>query len=1092
MTDFTHLHVHSHYSLLDGLNTPLELMQAAKDIGQNALASTEHGTLSSHRDFIRAAKSLDMKPILGLEAYISPTDRFDRRPVKDRADGTQNYHHIILLAQNETGLRNIHKMSEIAWTEGFYSKPRIDKGLLSENSEGVIVLSGCMNSIIAKAITNDRPEDADNITRWFKETLGDKFYMEIQPHNPVELNMGLLELADKYSIEPVVTSDCHYAREEDRWVEEALLILSTNPSRNKEADFQSSRKIGDIFERLRYLYPDRKISFEEIDVYVASRSDVQSKMEAQGITRTDIYENTQAIADSMDFPKFEHNLNLLPVPKTNPDERLKLVCEQGLAQRGFAGNEEYEIRLKEELEVILHKDFASYFLVVSDMVKWAKDNKIPVGPGRGSSAGSLVCYALRITEVDPIKYNLLFSRFISEDRADIPDVDIDFSDKRRHEVKEYLVRRFKNVASVSTFGTFAEKGVVRDAARVFGVPLSEVNPAMKKVHNFDGFQFSPETAGFRNEYPEVLDLARRLRGRIRSVGIHAGGIVVAKEPLRNFAPIETRKDPDSTVDERVPVVGYDLEEVADIGLIKIDALGLKTLSVIDDTIATVKARRNIDIDLLSLELNDSKVFGDLTAGFTKGVFQAEANAYTDLLMKMGVETFNDLVASNALVRPGAMDSIGQHYIKRKNGTERVEYSHDIIRNITSDTYGLVVYQEQVMAMCVELAGMSWADANKIRKIIGKKRDVKEFEQYQEMFVAGASKHIDKSEAEKLWHEFEAHANYSFNKSHAVAYSMLSYWTAYLKHYYALEFVYALLKNEKNVDKRTEYLIDARRLGVQILLPHVNTSNADFKLDSDGIRFGLGNIKFLSEKTAKKLIKARPFKSYSQLLAKAQIKNSGISTRMLEALNAVGAAHFEDNPKTGEEPNNYYEYLNIPKFDLRAIPPQILKQITPSDKFTEDGTYIMMGMPKNIKRGDGWARVDIVDESGSVGVFHDQHTPIETGRMYILLVNNNRISRFIEIGDKLDKSDPFVKFLMADSLEVSGGKNYVVDFSSRKTKAGKMMGYVVLAKADKDMRGAMIFPGEYRRALGAIKAGNLCEVVLARTKDDTLFVKEIIV
>jgi DNA polymerase-3 subunit alpha len=437
-----------------------------------------------------------------------------------------------------------------------------------------------------------------------------------------------------------------------------------------------------------------------------------------------------------------------------------------------------------------------------------------------------------------------------------------------------------------------------------------------------------------------------------------------------------------------------------------------------------------------------------------------------------------------------MDSIGQHYIARKHGTEKVEYSHDIIKSITSDTYGLVVYQEQVMQMCVELAGMSWSDADKIRKIIGKKKDVKEFEQYQDMFVRGASKHITKEEAIKLWHDFEAHANYSFNKSHAVAYSMISYWTAYLKHYYALEFVYALLKNEKNVDKRTEYLIDARRLGVQILLPHVNTSNIDFKLDSDGIRFGLSNIKFLSDKTARRIIKARPYKSYAQLVETAGQKNSGISTRTLEALNAVGAASFDDNPKTGEEPNHYYEYLNIPKFDLREVPPQILKQLTPSDKFTEDGTYIMMGMPKNIKRGDGWSRVDIVDESGSIGIFHDQHTPIETGRMYILLVNNNRISRFIEVGEKLDMDDPFVKFLMADSLDVPGGKTYTVDFSSRKTKAGKMMGYIVLAKSDKELRGAMVFPGEYRRALAGIRAGELCEVTLARTKDGSLFVKGI--
>jgi DNA polymerase III subunit alpha len=1090
MTDFVHLHNHSYYSLMDGLNSPRELLLAAKDLGQKGVAFTDHGTLSSHRDAQRAALDLDMKPILGLEAYISPTDRFDRRAVKARDDNTQLYNHLIIVAKDAKGLKNLNTLSEKAWTEGYYYKPRIDREILAQHRDGLIVLSGCMNGLIAKEIERENMDGALELAEWFKSTFGEDFYMEVQPHNPKELNDKLLEVADYFNISPVVTTDCHFARKEDRWVEEAMLILSTSPSQNKEATYDKARSM-EIFERLRYLYPDRAISFEEIDVYIMGRGDIQTQMEKQGIDRTDIYDNSVKIMDQVGEYPFPQGLDLLPRPKTDPDKRLRELVEHGMKVRGLAGRQEYEDRKNNELSVIESKKFPAYFLVAHEMIMNAKKNGIMVGPGRGSGAGSLVNYCLFLTEVDPIKYGLLFERFINEERNDFPDIDTDFEDRRRKEVKEYLVKKFKNVASISTFSTFADKGVVRDAARVFAVPLGDVNKALKTVERFEDYEVSPNTAEFRKKYPEVTDLARRLRGRIRGVGMHAGGVVVANQPIYNLAPIETRKEPNSVVDQRIPVVALDMGEVESIGMIKFDALGLKTLSVISDTVKSIKEIRGEDIDLLAIDLDDPKVMATLSKGFTKGVFQAEATPYTNLLVKMGVDDFNDLVASNALVRPGAMNTVGSIYVARKQGREQVRYVHPILEPFTKDTYGVIIYQEQVMQACVNLAGMSWSDADKIRKIIGKKKDVHEFDIYKDRFIEGASKHIDARDAEHLWHDFEAHAGYSFNKSHAVAYSMLTMWTAWLKYYYPLEFMTALLRNEGDKDAVTEYLIEAKRLGLRVLLPHVNESGINFEIQDDAIRFGLGNIKYISEKSAPHIIKNRPFINYEALKTLADQKGSGINSRMVGALNAVGAASFPDNPRSGREKDNFYEYLNIPAFDTSKVTADIQAQVTKAEDFEESGCFVMMGMVKKIKRAETWARVEFVDETGAVGVFVNPNTAIETGQMYIFLVGDNRIHRYVPV-DELDREDDtFVQFLRSPALDIAHDKYFVLDFTNYKTKQNKMMAHVVLAKADKSMKRVLVFSKNYALALGKMRPGTAVSLVLGTMKDDgTVFVKEI--
>lgn len=1088
MSDFVHLHCHSQYSTMDGLCSPYELLSAAKDLGQTTLAITDHGTLSSHREMQKASAELGIKPILGIEAYISETDRFDRRDIRKRDDNTSVFNHLIILAKDQAGLENLQRLSEIAWTEGYYRKPRIDLEVLGEYGDGLIVLSGCMNGLISKAIERGREDRARQITHWFKSRFGGDFYMEIQPHNPVELNHKLLSLADEFGVSPVVTSDCHFATANQRALEEALLILSTKPDVNKEFNFAKSSKIQDIFERYNYIYPDRPISFQDIDVYVQDRDEIFKSMSAQDIERQDIYENTLAIADKISSYDFISNVDLLPVPKRNADSQLREKCIEGLKSRDIF-DDVYYMRMDEELSVIKKKKFAPYFLVVADMINWSKENGIMVGPGRGSAAGSLVCYLLGITEVDPIKYNLLFARFINEERNDFPDIDTDIQDSRRGEVKEYLRKRFKHVASISTYQYFKDKGVIRDAARVFMVPLTEVNASLKTVDTFEDFENSPNTAEFRAKYPEVIKLAEQLRGRIRGTGMHAAGIVVAKEPINKYAPIETRNDPQADISgTRIPVVGYEMETAAEIGLIKIDALGLKTLTVISDTISMIKD----DIVLTDIPLDDKAIYQDLTNGYTRGVFQAEATPYTNLLMKMGVDNFEDLVASNALVRPGAMNTVGESYIARKNGKEMISYVHPIMQPFLENTYGVVIYQEQVMQACVNLAGMSWSDADKIRKIIGKKKDVHEFDKFKFQFVEGAAKNISVDAAEELWHTFEAHAGYSFNRSHAVAYSMLSYWTAWLKHYYPTEFMFSLLKNEKDKDARTDYLLEAKRLNIKVLLPHVNESELDFSIQGKSIRFGLSNIKYVSDGIGSKIIANRPYRNYAHLLEVAETKGSGINSRAIQALNTVGAAAFDDNPRTGNESENYYEYLNIPKFDTKGIVPKIREQIDPLSDFEELGCFVFMAMVKSIKRGPTWSRVELVDDTGSLGVFHSENTQIETNQMYFFLVGDNRIHRYVSIDDVVEKKDDqFVKYLYVDNVPAPPGKYGVVDFTPYRTKANKMMAHIIISDADKNLMRVIAFPKNYTLALAKMRPGMICEPVISEMDDGTKYVKELL-
>jgi DNA polymerase-3 subunit alpha len=1083
------LHVHTHYSLFDGIATPQEYVDRASELGMTALAITDHGSLSGHREMFRAAREKNIKPILGVEGYITE-DRFDQRD-RDSREGPLDlvYNHIVLLAKNQKGLENLNKLNEIAWTEGFYKKPRIDYEVLEKYKEGIIVTSGCLSGTVAKAIESGELAAAKKQIEWHSKVFGDDYYIEVMPHNPAEINHQLLALADEFGVKAVVTPDCHHAHTGQKDIQELKLILNTYSNKiQKDATFEKSKKFENLKDRLNYLYGERDISFDNFDIHLLSDEEMKSAMKAQGIDREDIYDHTNEIASKVAEYNIQDGMDLLPAQYQNPYQELSNLAIEGLKERGVYSLEGYMDRLEEELSIIESKNFGPYFLVVRNMINWAKKEGIQVGPGRGSSAGSLLCYALGITDIDPIRHGLLFFRFINPDRNDFPDIDTDIQDTRREEVKDYLVRQYRHVASIATFLEFKDKGVIRDIARVLHIPLTDVNKVGKLVDTWDEYCNSKQTAWFREKYPEVEKYGDQLRGRIRGTGIHAAGVVTSKEPIFRHAPMETRQAPGSG--ERIPVVAVDMGEAERIGLIKIDALGLKTLSVLRNALDIIEDRYKKKINLLEVDMEDPKIYEMLSSGYTKGVFQCEATPYTNLIVKMGVKNFAELAASNALVRPGAMNTIGKDYILRKHGKQNISYHHTVMKEFTSETYGCILYQEQVMQACVELGGMTMSEADQVRKIIGKKKDAKEFNIFQDKFVNGASRYMTPNSAKDLWHDFEAHAGYSFNKSHAVAYSTLSYWTAWLKYHYPIEFMFSILKNEKDKDARTEYLIEAKRMGISIRLPHVNDSDADFKIEGKGIRFGLTAIKFISDNAAKVIIENRPFASYEDLVKVFGQKGNGVTKRQLESLRIIGAATFQDNQRNEEEiRTNLYEYLNLPEFNV-TVPSHYHAFINSVDEFEEKGSFVLMGMVKSIKRGKGWSRVELLDKTGLVGIFDEEQTSIESGKTYIILASDNRIVSAIPSEDIRNSESALVKFLNYKQLPFGDEEMFVVSFKPRMTKAGKKMATLTLADTARDLHPVLVFPTAFAKAYMNLKEGSSYKFSLGKTKDGTTILEDI--
>jgi len=995
MTDFVHLHCHSEYSLLDGMSRPEDIARIASSNGQFAAAITDHGTMGGVLKFQDACDRSGVRPLFGVEAYFVPS-------VESDSDSKHERFHLILLAKSNEGLQKLFRANQVGWKDNFYYKPRLDFALLEQLVDGdVVALSGCMGGAISKAIERGDDAEAERLSERFINIFGDDFYFEVQAWNPVSLNEKLIDLAGSFGKKVVATADCHFPTAHDAHDEEVLLMVSQYPSLNTgqaRHARENAHCSGSVTDRLNQMYPDRFLRFDEINPYVAPADEVLSWFREKGFDNSEFLENTVEVAEKCSA-RIEKRKNLLPkyIKSLNSDDYLREVCEFALSEKGLV-DDVYRERLDSELEIIKGLGFSDYFLMVWDLVKWADMNDVGRGTGRGSVGGSLIAFVLDISKVDPIKYNLLFARFINPDRNDYPDIDLDFEDKQRDRVKEYLAERWgeDNVAAIATYGVFKPKSVIKDVARVFQVPFDETNSVTPFFETLEELQSTDKGKAFIRKYPDVLPVAKKLEGRVRNTGIHAAGMVVSSVPLTDICPVETRKG--TSGGERAAVTSFDMEDAEAVGLIKVDILGLKTVSVIKDCISKIKEIHGVDVSEASLGLDDPEVFKNFNEGNTVGVFQADAAAYRNLIDRMGIDDFNDLVVSNALVRPGALLSQGQTYIDCKKGEAQPKYPHDVVKDILEETYGTVIFQEQLMQMAVVLAGFSWSEADKLRKIIGKKRDAAGFDEYREKFCN--NEYLTRRQSEKIWSDFELAALYMFNKSHAVAYSMLSYQTMWLKINYPKEFVWSMLYNESEKGKITAYLMEAKRLGIAVLPPDVNLSGEYFTIDDAGIRFGLRNVSGCGNSAIGEIFKHRPFGSYDEFVNKCSKRH--VKAPLKESLEKVGAFQ-----SLGYDSGYDHERYYLPILGFAA---GLSDSNNEMDEFVEsiEGFHevyselrIIKGVVRSTKKTPKYLRVEIEDESSSVSIFCDRNAEIANRDFLYCLIGDRTLHMYCDAYDYKD-------------------------------------------------------------------------------------------
>lgn len=829
-SDFTHLHVHSHYSLLDGLGKIDDLLARTKELGMSSLAITDHGAMYGVVEFVKKAKEYDIKPIIGLEAYLAPKGHTNRRGKIDA-----NPRHVSLLAQNNQGYKNLIQLTTQAHVNGYYYKPRIDYQLLEKYHEGLIVLSGCLNGDIPKAIIERREEDVKRLIEWHLNLFGrQRFYFEVQHHpnlpEQILLNEALINLGKKYQIGLVATADSHYIHPEDAEAQDVLICV------------QTGKKVH-IKDRLCMLGEDFSLKSP-------------AELKEAWKNHPAAIDNTQAIAEACQV-KLEFGVNRLPrypLPAdTTPDAALRQLCEQGLAKRYPQVNQEISNRLNYELDVIGTTGFASYFLIVSDFVNEAKRRGILVGPGRGSAAGSIVSYLTNITNLDPLKYNLLFERFLNPERVSMPDIDLDFADDRRDEVIEYVRGKYgaQHVAQIITFGTMAARAAVRDAGRALDYPYTFCDRIAKAIPPFLNFEQALKQSGELREIyqhdpqaKKLIDTAKRLEGVARHASTHAAGVVITDEPLTEYVPLQLANTGDGHMDT---VTQYAMGAVEALGLLKMDFLGLKNLTIIQNTLARIKQAGGQLIDLDTLPADDPATFALLQTGKTTGVFQLESSGMKRYLKELAPTEFEDIISILALYRPGPMDSIPD-FIAAKHGRKEIKYLHPILKPILEKTYGVIVTQDQVLQIARDFAGFSYGEADILRKAVGKKIKALLIEQRAKFIKSSQEqKEIGATTAAKVWDFIEPFARYGFNRAHAACYAAIAYQTAYLKANYPAEFMAALLtSDEGNTDRQAIEVAEALSLGIKVLPPDINESERNFTVvaspEGAAIRFGLAAIK----------------------------------------------------------------------------------------------------------------------------------------------------------------------------------------------------------------------------------------------------------
>jgi DNA polymerase-3 subunit alpha len=913
---FVHLHCHSEYSLLDGANRIGDLIKRAKDFEQPAIALTDHGCMFGAWVFQEAAKKAGIKPIVGMEAYVAPTSRHDRSKVK----GEKGYYHLVLLARDHQGYKNLSKLTSIGYTEGFYGKPRIDREVLERHGEGLIVTSACLAGEIAQHLMEDRWDQAREAVAWHQETFRDRYYLEVQGHDSPgqeELNRRIFRLAEEMSVPVIASNDAHFLKAEDHQAHDVLLCIGLGK------DFSDPN-------RMKY---DGQLYFKN-----------HEEMAARFPGRPDVLTNTLQIADECNwsYPKGYH-VPAFPVEQegyVSEDEMLRAWVWKGAlghyAPKGTPADtdpktvlaQEIIDRVEYELGVITSLNYSGYFLITADFIRWARDHDIPVGPGRGSAAGSIVAYCMGITDCCPIKFDLLFERFLNPERVSMPDVDVDFCFERRGEVIEYVREKYGRdaVGQIITFGTMKSRAVVKDVGRTLGFLPAETDRLAKLIPNSPAFSMSVAEA--REKIPEIkeldekderyrqlLDYSSTLEGLSRHSSVHAAGVVIAPGPLDEHVPICTQSTKGAGGSgESIIVTQYDMTCLEKAGMLKMDFLGLKTLTVIYDTVVDIRRRYGALKHPVSGEvyarpedipLDDPEVYAMLARGGTAGVFQFESQLATEKLRQMKADRFDDLVAANALLRPGPLDmGMDVVYIRRKLGQEQVKYPFPELEQVLEPTYGVIVYQEQVMRIAQILAGLSLAEADVLRKAVGKKDAdliAKELGKFVEKAV---EKGHPRQQIKDLSDQIEAFGRYGFNKSHSAAYSLVAYQTAWLKVYYPAEFMAALMSSVVDkIDDVVAYIAQCREMGrfiprvgregIEVLAPHVNESNWKFTVVGEGvgrIRFGLGAIRGVGEGAVRSIIAAReaegPFTSMFDLLVRIDLRLC--NKRVLEALICAGA------------------------------------------------------------------------------------------------------------------------------------------------------------------------------------------------------------
>ena len=1029
MSGFVHLHVHSEFSLLDGANRIKDLPVRAKELGMNSIAITDHGVMYGCIDFYKACKKEGIKPIIGCEVYVAPRSRFDKEPNIDN-----KYYHLILLAKNNEGYKNLSNIVSIGFTEGYYYKPRVDLETIEKYHEGIICCSACVGGSLAQAILKNDMEEAERIALWHKRVFGDDYYLEIQSNTlraQALVNQKLVELSRKLNIPLVATNDAHYLKKEDAYNHDVLLCIQTGKKVNDE-------------DRMR---------FETNDFYIKSEEEMREFF--KGIPEA--VDNTVKIAEKCNV-EIEFGVTKLPnydVPEefaTHADYFRKL-CYDGIKRRyGENPSDEIMKRVEYELSVVEKMGYVDYYLIVWDFINYAKTQGIPVGPGRGSGAGSIIAYAVGITDIDPIKYNLLFERFLNPERVSMPDFDIDFCYERRQEVIDYVGRKYghDHVAQIITFGTMSARMVIRDVGRALDFPYAETDKLAKMIPNelhitinkaLEQNRELKELYESNEEIHKLLDIAIGLEGLPRQASTHACGVVITKDPVNTYVPLYVKDGQISTQ--------YIMTTLEELGLLKMDFLGLRTLTVIEDAKKLVKKCRGIDVEF-DEGMSDPKVYKLWAEGRTSGIFQFESQGMINFMKELKPDSLEDIIAGVSLYRPGPMDQIPR-YIKNKLNPEHAEYTHPALEPILNVTYGCMVYQEQVMQIVRDLAGYSLGRADLVRRAMGKKKlDVMAKE--REYFIHGQTDEngniiipgcvrngIDEASANKIFDEMAEFAKYAFNKSHAAAYAVVSYRTAYLKAYYPQEFMAATLNSFLgNLDKVPEYIEECRRLGIEILKPDINESYTKFAVYDQKIRFGMGSVKNVGIAAVDSIVAERkkngPYKSFVDFCER--ISSEAVNKKCIESLIKSGAFdRFEQTRSTLLA--SFEQIIDTIQDTSRKT---YAGQVSMFDLGTEKNDENLNELKYNFTTLKEFSEKELLSmEKEMLGLYISGH-PLESLRNEISAQSTINTLKMREIMENIDNPEITLEYRDGQTVKYIG---IISSVKKKYTKSNKLMAFITI-------------------------------------------------